>query len=227
MEGLKTIYSQMENCICKIGEKDTGFFCYIPYNGIKLPVLITAEGIIYNNCNNKQLIVSMNNNTLKKTINLDENNILYRDKKSKIIIIRIRSHDNLNNINFLEYDEDSSLYGDKSLYILHYKEKDKSSVNFCSVNNQVGQYLIYSCEIESLGAPIINLENNKVIGLTIKDKIAYYDVLVGSILKYALNDLNKIKNQIKITLEVEEWELSKNCYFLDNTVDYEDKDGIK
>ena len=87
--------------------------------------------------------------------------------------------------------------------------------------------MIYSCEIESLGAPIINLENNKVIGLTIKDKITYDNVLVGSILKYALNDLNKIKNQIKITLEVKEWELYKNCYFLDNTVDYEDKDGIK
>ena len=116
MEGLKTIYSQMKNCICKIGEKDTGFFCYIPYNDIKLPVLITAEEIIDNNCNNKQLIVSMNNNTLKKTINLDENNILYRDKKSNIIIIRIRSHDNLNNINFLEYDEDS-LYMEISLYI--------------------------------------------------------------------------------------------------------------
>ena len=147
IEGTKTIYKQMKNCICKIGEKDTGFFCNIPYKGNKIPVLITSEDVINDDFleKNDEIIVWIDDNKLKKKIRL-KNNILYKNEKFNIIIITIKPNDIFNeNFYFLEYD--GYLNANNSLYILHYMEKDKSSVSYVSFSNQVGQYLLYTGEV--------------------------------------------------------------------------------
>ena len=64
-----------------------------------------------------------------------------------------------------------------------------------------------------------NQENNKVIGLhTFSKKSPYYNM--GSFLKYAINDLNKFKNQIGIIVEVNEYDLNKEVYFLNQDQNY-------
>ena len=202
----------------------------------KIPVLITCKEFIDDSYpeNNKEIIVSYNDNKVKKRIKLNKNEILYTNEIYNIIMILIESSDNLCKDNFLELDPnlflDNSeiIYEYKSLYILHYsKDRNSSLVSYGSLNKKVGYNLVHSCKVDSSGAPILNLENNKVIGLNIAKECfndKYYPVIF---LKYVLNDLNKINNQIGITLQIEEGDLNKEIYFLDNTIDYEDKNGNK
>ena len=49
IKGTMKILYQLQNCICKIENKNgngTGFFCYIPYKNKKIKVLITNNHII-------------------------------------------------------------------------------------------------------------------------------------------------------------------------------------
>ena len=133
-------------------------------------------------------------------------------KRSEILnitIIEIKPEDNLNIVNFLELDENlfvnnsKIISENKSLYILYYQEQKGALVSYGSLNKKVSYNLIHLCKVEesSSGAPILNLENNKVIGLHISSKKnPYYNK--GTFLRYAINDLNNIKNQIQIIMHM-------------------------
>ena len=49
-EGTEKILKQMNKCVCKVYFEhngiSTGFFCFIPYNNIKFPVLIVNNSNI-------------------------------------------------------------------------------------------------------------------------------------------------------------------------------------
>ena len=155
----------------------------------------------------------MDENKLQKKIN--KNKIIYNNYN--ISIIEISPDDNLNKNNFLELDEnifnDNSkiLYENKSLYCLSYSYEKKASISYGVLNKKIGHNLIHSCKINSGGGPILNLENNRVIGLNLRNKTNE-----GIFLKYILNDLNQIKNQIIIILDIEENNLNEDIYFLNN-----------
>ena len=214
IEGIKVIYKQMHDCIC-----DKGFFCILPYFGEKIPVFITSTEVLYDNFLKKEheIIVSINYGKVKTKINLDENNILFKSEEFQILIIKIDSNNNLTKNNFLEFDD--NLYENNHIYILR-----TSGVSYGYLVKQVKQFFLYSCKVESLGAPIINLENNKVIGLTIKYKINTENFYLGTFLKYAVNEINKIKNQISISLEVNYFGM---VYFLDYFEGSENSKEIK
>ena len=235
MEGTFNIYSQIKNnCICAIKftynnntKTYTGFFCYIPYKNKKIKVLMTSRDAIDENYSSDKLIFTFDNYKTPKTIKMNRNRILYSSDIFNLTIIEIKPEDNLNDRNFLELDENlfknnsDIIYENKSLYILYYHEEKGALVSFGSLNKKVSHNLIHLCKVEesSAGAPILNLENNKVIGLhTFSKKNPYYNM--GSFLKYAINDLNKVKNQIRILVEVNEYDINKEVYFLNQDNDY-------
>jgi len=227
MEGAINIYNQIKNnCICAIQinrynniKTYTGFFCYLPYKEKKIKVLMTSSDAIDKYCSFDEVILFFDNYKTQKKIKMNKNRILYNE--FNITIIEIKPEDNLNIINFLELDENllvnnsKIIYENKSLYILYYQEQKGALVSYGSLNKKVSYNLIHLCKVEesSSGAPILNLENNKVIGLHVSSKKnPYYNK--GTFLKYAINDLNNIKNQIQIIVGVNKYAINNKVYFL-------------
>ena len=226
MEGTYNIYKQIKNnCICAIQGIQgsfytyTGFFCYLPYRKKKITVLMTCSSAINRHYNSDKLIIFFDNYKTQKTIKMNKDRILY--SSFDLTIIEIKPEDNLNIINFLELDENlfinnsEIIYEKKSLYIPYYQRQKGALVSYGTLNKKVSYYLLHLCKVEesSKGAPIVNLENNKVIGLHVKsNENPYYNQ--GTFLKYAINDLNNIKNQIQIIVEVNENNINKEVYFL-------------
>ena len=181
IEGTKLILSQMENCICKIYQKDkkgTGFFCKIPFpdkNNL-LNVLITNNHILNEEDieNNKiiELIMYDKEKKIKREIAIDESRKRYTynniEEGIDITIIEIKSNiDNINN--FLEIDDEiiELECKRKSIYILHYP-KDKKLVSYGLIKDTLDNKKInHYCNTEegSSGSPILSLNNYKVVGV--------------------------------------------------------------
>ena len=131
------ILDQMNNSICRINDKGTGFFVKIPYKSILLTVLITTNQVINTDDiqDKRNISIRLNNDKKIKTIKLDENRIMYTNEKLDITIIEIKENaDNLNNdyleledniINYLKLDKiklnkkESPNYLDESIYLLN------------------------------------------------------------------------------------------------------------
>ena len=211
-KGIKNIYYQMKNII------KGGFFCKIPYKNNILPFYITSYKIINENtlANYNQIIISLDIRKITKSIKIDKNKKIYMNKEYDITMIEISKDDSISDDYFFELDEnvlnDNSelIYENKPLYIFDYTQNDEPSLFFCSLNKIVGYKLIHDCEMRYKGMPILNLQNNKVIGMNTDQKL-------GTFLKYVLNDFNGMKNQIKITLNIEAEDINKKIYFLDST----------
>ena len=105
---------------------------------------------------------------------------------------------------------------------MHYPKylyEQKASVSY-GITKNIEEYNIYhlcSTEYGSSGSPIINLSNNKVVGIH-KENILNKNVNRGTFLKFPINEylnqFKKINNEIQITLKIEENEIVKNIYFL-------------
>ena len=246
IKGTKEILNQMENCICKIykngGGKGTGFFCNIKYNNNNIPVMMTNNHVIdekYINENNN-IEITLNDDNINKTIILNNNNRkIYTNKEYDITIIEIKSKDEINN--FMDLDEkifnekSEILYNNNhSIYIPQYLNGDKAVVSYGIINKIDGYNINHYCctESGSSGSPIINLLNNKIIGIH-KEGSNHFKYNKGTYLKYPINEFinkynnNNINNKIEITLDINNNDIKKNIYFLDNTDYIEDKTNIK
>ena len=178
-EGTKKILEQMTSCICKIKNNQkigTGFFCRIPYkNNVKITALITSYQIIdkFYLSQNNQINLLMNDYNELKIINIDPMRKIYSSKDYNTTIIELKDSDNINN--YLELDDNlfgyntKSLFENESIYIIQYLNGVKASVSYGILNELNGTNMKYICylEIGSNGAPILNLVNNKVIGIAI------------------------------------------------------------
>jgi len=211
VEGTKKILDQMTNCICKIKNNQiigAGFFCRIPYiNNTKINALITSYQIIddyYLNQNNK-IILLLNSHNEDKVINLDPNRKIYSSKKYNTTIIELKESDNINN--YLELDENlfrndiKEYYESQSIYILQYLFSGTASVSYGILNefNRFNFKHICFAESGSKGAPILNLSNNKVIGISIelKENISFNFgvILKDPIEEYKYMNVNMNMNQ--------------------------------
>ena len=181
VEGTKKILDQMKNYICKIKNNEiigTGFFCRISYNNNnKINALITSYQIIddyYLNHNNKINLINAQNEM--KVINLEPNRKIYSTKKYNTTIIELKESDNINN--YLELDENlvrndiKDYYEFQSIYILQFLFSGTVSVSYGILNELIGFNLKHLCFAESgsNGAPILNISNNKVIGISLDSK---------------------------------------------------------
>ena len=208
IEGAKKIWEQLSTCICKVKNNQkisTGFFCKIPYNNTtKIPVLITSYQIIdeyYLNQNNA-INLLMNDFNQLKIINLDPTRNYYFNPLYNTTIIELKDYDNINN--YLELNDTlfennlQNLFKEESIYILQYLNGGKASVSYWIINKLNGFNIKHTCFINSgsIGAPILDINSNKVIGITLEpnNNLNYNE---GVILKFPIEDfINKyqVKN---------------------------------
>ena len=212
IEGTNKILNQLKKCICQIENKlgkGTGFFCYIPYNNEKLKVMITNHHIINNSIldENEKIKVTINDCGEKKIIYLKKK-VIYTSELYDTTIIELNSEkDKINN--YLELDEeifeDNINICKKSIYILQYpmgvnqqmaavsygiisgieEDKEYNIRHYCSTNKG------------SSGSPIIQIFNNKIIGIH-KKTTENNKYNLGTLLKYPINEyLKEVENSKK------------------------------
>ena len=199
IEGANQILFQMSNCICKIRNNQrigTGFFCKIPFNNnVKIKVLITSYEIInesYFN-QNSQINLLMNDFNQLKVINIDPSRNIYFNSEYNTTIIELKDNDTINN--YLELDDNlfsndiKSLFESESIYILQYLKGGKAIVSNGILNDLNGFNIKHTCYINSgsNGAPILNLTNYKVIGLTLEERESQ-NYNKGIIMKFPIED---------------------------------------
>ena len=204
IEGTKKILEQLMNCICKIklkGEYGTGFFCKITFEKKIIKVLMTNHHVLNENNfkENKKLNLLLNDEKELRIIDLEIKRETYFNKDYDLAVIELKENDNI--VNYLELDDDlfknnaDIIYLDKSLYVLQYPNGDKACVSYGLLNN-INKYNIYhkcSTDKGSSGSPILNLRNNKVIG--VHRKSSHFDFNIGTLLNFPLKDF--INNQLK------------------------------
>ena len=212
-EQTKKILEQMENYICKIiidkDTKGTGFLCKIPLHGDNklAPVLITNNNVINDNilARKKDIIIELFCTSSKKQKKLNlSNRTAYNNKKLGISIIEIVNKDGFKNINMFELDEDmvsgkTNKFIDKSIYMIH-SNQETLYVSYGKVNdnrkNQSHNFL-HTCYTfnGSSGSPILNLENNKIIGIHSSTNV---NINEGFFLNFSTSKENISKTQKEI-----------------------------
>ena len=191
----KMILHQMINCVCKIRINCggfTGFFCRV--NAMNF--LMTCDFIIDENYikNNKEIILSLDNDKEIKKIDLGIQREIYCNEQYSTTFIELKEEDEIKN--YLELDDnlfqvdEKDYYEDQSIYDLQYIEGKEIYVSYGLII-KINKYEInLFSDIHSCGSPILNLKNNKVIGIgnhSARDK--RYGK--GIFLKYPLNDFRK------------------------------------
>ena len=225
----KTIIEQMEKNICKItvgDEQGTGFFCEIPFpnKDNMLKVLITNNHVINDSILKKPdavIPLDIEEEANTKYLNLN-NRIKYTSEKYDTTIIELKENDEIKN--YLQLDEKimedimnninkNDKYKDETVYIIQYPE-GKLSVSYGIIGNMCvsERYNIsHKCSTNrgSSGSPILNINNNKVIGIHKKAKENKYNK--GTFLNFPIkefiqqchknkkekNKKNKIENEHK------------------------------
>ena len=172
--------------ICKIiikGGHGTGFFCKINLNNIlkkskdifnfKTFLITNYHVINKDNIENNKIIFSLYDDEINKVLILDENRKTYFNTNYDIAIIEIKNTDEIKY--FLELDdgifkeESQKFYTGKSIYNISYPKNEQASVSYGILNNFNGNKMSHKCSTDngSSGSPILNLKNNKVIGIHI------------------------------------------------------------
>ena len=211
----ENILDQMNNSICRINDKGTGFFVKIPYKSILLPVLITTNHVINTDDiqDKRNISICLNNDKKIKTIKLDENRIMYTNEKLDITIIEIKEYeDDLKNdyleledniINYLKLDKiklnkkESPNYLDESIYILNYLKSNDIYVSYGKLINTNNNDIYHNCNIkgESSGSPILLLNNQKLIGIHCSGS-KHNKFNKRTSLIYSIIEFSKIKNNL-------------------------------
>ena len=184
-ECMQSAMEQMKKCVCKIRLKDiqgTGFFCKIPFPDInkRLPVIITNNHVINEellNTKGSKIIIDIKEEDSLKEISLD-NRITFTNREYDITLIEIKETDNINNYlelhdiiidDILNNNNKNMVYIDNEVYIIEYPE-GKLSISSGQVNDifEDKKYIfVHQCrtKVGSAGSPILNISNNKVIGV--------------------------------------------------------------
>jgi len=221
IEKTEKIINQMKNSVCKIysnGSKGTGFFTKIPYKNKIIKVLITNNHILdENEIKNDNIITYIinNNEKDKKRIKIDDKRIRYTNKELDVTIIEINEdEDNIHN--YIELDDDiidnmklskeeiiknyKNIYKNESIYILNYMNGENILVSYgliAEINE--GSGINHKCNTDdgSSGSPILSLKNNKLIGIHYGSSNKY-EYNLGTLIIYAMIELNNIENKINI-----------------------------
>ena len=208
----KTILNQLMNCICKLninGANGTGFFCKIPFENNETKIFLFTNYHVLDEKyyeNNTKINLLINDEKEIKTIDLRIKRNTYFNKENDITLIEINKNDDIKY--FLELDDNlfrhnnKILYEHKSLYILQYPQGRNAAVSYGLLISLDNYEIKHTCSTEngSSGSPILNLENNKVIGIH-KEGSINFEFNKGTYLKYPLIDFiqknkNKINNDI-------------------------------
>ena len=201
----ETIERQKDYAICKVinGRKaiGTGFLCLVPFpdKTSQLPSLITCNHVLKGN--EKEVKLQFNNR-LERTLQLDNTRKMYisdEDEKD-ITIIEIKKEDDFEINDMLEVDYDifeetdlNTLF--QSIYIIHYPFGQEAcfTMNAIESINNKDETIRHKCATEkgTSGAPIINLQNCKVIGV---HQGGDKSINRGVLLKESIINFNKKEN---------------------------------
>ena len=194
----KKILEQMIKCVCKIRVNNimigTGFFCRVN----SMNFLMTCYHIIDEKylMENEEINLSLNNDEENKKIDLGIQREFYFHKEYGTTFIELKEEDKIKN--YLELDDnlfkdnEREYYENKSIYILQYLYGKEIYVSYGTLKTISNNKIIHLCstDIGSSGSPILNLTNNKVIGIHINSNI-YHKFNYGTLLKFPLNDLRR------------------------------------
>ena len=197
------IVEQMKNNVCKIRIKDaqgTGFFCKIPYPDMNnmLPVLITNCHVINEEILNKKginIVISTQDDVNIKEMKLDHR-IKYTNKEYDVTIIEVKEEDNINS--FLELDDTllEDVLNDKNKN-LSYIEGTlvESSGTLQNISEERKYLLIHNCRTGAGagGSPLLNVRNNKVIGIHHSTDFHSHNKRRGTFLNYPIKEFIKLK----------------------------------
>ena len=225
---LKIILEQMEKSICKIkcnnGGNATGFFCIIPHPDkfTRLPVLMTNYHVI--NEKEKKIIFTLNNEKSEYEIIIDNTRKVYYSRKYDITVIEIKVSDKLEMNSFLELDDNifkdnpNDTYMKNSIYLIGYPNGgiSKYSMGIFKLIEEDNFTIRHLCRTNpgSSGCPIINLNNNKVIGIH-KGAPVKNNWNLGTFIKEPIEEFNKT-NLLKSNNTID---VKDNVY----NIDIEDK----
>ena len=202
-EQTKIILKQMENCICKIyGSSNflgTGFFCIIPYKGNELKVLITAKYILDRSQLLEGKVIKFELNHQLKEIDINDNRKIYSNGEYNITIIEINpDKDKIND--FLEIDK--NILGEKGMFIQQnvYTLQNLMDIKAVSYGRilKIKEFIfghLCSTGDGSSGSPILNLENNKVIGVH-TGYVSEKQYNLGTLLSFPIIAFNQDNNLI-------------------------------
>ena len=200
----KKILEQMSSCICKIKasneESGTGFFCKVN----SMNFLMTCYHIMDEKYlkENKELNLSLNNEKELIKIDLGIKRVIYCKIEYNSTFIELKEEDKIKN--YLELDD--NLFKDDEyiannfqkfhpVYVLQYLHEEGINVSYGCIDDINGQDIPHICKTKngSAGSPILNLTNNKVIGIhkeEAKDDSNFYGGY-GTLLKYPLIDFRR------------------------------------
>jgi hypothetical protein len=199
----KIIIKQMKHCICKIKNGDkkcSGFLCNINVNEkSRIRGLFTSYDIINDNDikEKKSIELFFNNGKEYNLFKLDDNRKIISDINFGIRIFIIQNDDNLNNEkNYLDLDDDlfktNISYKDKSIYILQNPKDKKALIIFSKIKEIQESKITHRCQVDNNaeGSPILNLTNNKVIGI----QNVNHGLFLKSIIQELINRKMKLNN---------------------------------
>ena len=180
---LENIIEQSKKTICKIrckeGGNGTGFFCIIPFPDKlhPLPVLMTNHHIIPKAeiIKGNTINCSINNGKINLEIEFDDYRRVYSNEIFDITIIEIKKNENLDFESFLEIDDKifkgnpNDNFKGNSIYLIGHPKGGKLTYSMGLIKdiNEDNYDIRHLCKSDpgSSGCPIINLNNNKVIGI--------------------------------------------------------------
>ena len=185
----------------------SGFLCKIYIEEDKpMPALITCYHVVDENYmkNNEILYFSYLSNDVntEKVLDLQIKRLIYQDKKLDITIIEIKEEDNLDICSFLEMDPSIKIDAllNKKAYLLHYPEGvENVQYSHGEISDLIGDIKLSTnnwTEPGSSGSPIINYENNFVIGIhSCSNKDGKDTTERGTFLNYAVKEFAEEKSE--------------------------------
>ena len=159
-----------------------------------------------------------------KIIKLGNNKYLFKEYDLSILKIL---EDKKDNIKYLEIDDNifneelEINYYKSSIYIIQSNKKKDISISFGKIKGIIKSKLTYSYYTysNSEGLLILNLSNNKIIGLHRNNSNNYNKgILLKDIIKSIFNEqkYKNEKNEINLLINVDKNDINKRIYFLDN-----------
>ena len=175
------IIEQTKKYICKLKIKEfngMGFLCKIPFPNefTSIPVLITSYQLLekYGSSENIEIKINLNEK-LKINLTVSSDRKFYQDKNDNIAIIEIfPKNDNLHD--FLDTSIQTAIKEDDIIYVL----RNKNTFLYGIIKNVDNNEVKHNCKIEkgNEGAPIISLNNFKVIGMILEKNNSKTGVLL-------------------------------------------------
>ena len=165
----------MEKSICRIEKNNknrTGFLCHIINSGKTIPVLITCNHCIDKTDIGKEIKLIFYDK--EKPIKLDESRKIYSNKEYNITLIEMKENE-FDNDDYLTIDEQiyeeneinyKKILTNKPVYIISFPKGDQDIKEGDIITIEKNN-IFHNCKttVGSGGAPIINLDNCKVLGI--------------------------------------------------------------